>query len=161
MAAPPAASAAGGVKKLAIFPALYGGRFGRRLEKSHEKRTGLVKKLVGNRLSGKVEIVREFASTRGTGPETDVAILKNSWGSGSPKVPNEAFIHNFAKSLGLDLVLIFKITMPERGQGQYKIYMLDIANSRTYTRGGDWARKVGPGIRKALKGLFKDYQRGR
>ena len=165
---PPADQAgapASAVKKLALFPALFQGEFADSLKRGHN---GVLRRL--ERLfeghSDRLRFAYSYHPT--TTPEPYEAFKKlglfeeveeNTWEGFFVKEPNERFIFQSGKKLGVDLVLVYQCSVDKGGSRLYQTFLFDVENLQVYNRSGRWKKgNWGRTMRNAVHEMIEEYR---
>ncbi len=130
------------MKKLALLPALFQGEFADKLKRGHH---GLLRHL--ERLFEEHTDRLRFAYSyhRTTTPEPYEAfkqlglfeeVEENTWHGFFVKEPNERFIFQTGKKLGVDLVLVYQSSLDKGGVHRYRTFLFDVENLQIYKRSG-------------------------
>lgn len=163
-AAQPGAPASA-VKKLALFPALLQGEFADALKQSHP---GALRHL--ERLFEEHTDLLRFAYSyhRTTTPEPYEAFKKlglfeeveeNTWEGFFVKEPNERFIFQTGKKLGVDLVLVYQSSADRGGTRLYQTFLFDVENLQVYKRSGRWVKGYwGRTITQVVNEMIEEYR---
>ncbi len=160
-------TAPGTVARLALFPSLLQGRFAGRLKASYPK---VVKGLSNWIAKNPHQITLEYsyyAIDSNPSPHDQFRKLalyaeaeEKSWSGTFSKSPNDRFIFQSGKKLGVDLVLLHKSENKGGGRRKFEIYLYDIGKIKVYRRAGGWGKgKWTKNLAKALKSMFKEYRR--
>ncbi len=165
---PPAAqpgAPASAVKKLALFPALFQGEFADALKQSHPGALRHLERLFEEHTD---RLRFAYSYHRTTTPEPYEAFKKlglfeegeeNTWEGFFVKEPNERFIFQSGKKLGVDLVLVYQCSVDKGGSRLYQTFLFDVDNLQVYKRSGSWKKgNWGRTMRLVMNEMIEEYQ---
>ncbi len=153
------------VKKLALFPALFQGEFADSLKRDHHYIIRSVERVVERDFEG-LQLAYSFHRT--TTPEPYEAfkqlglfeeVEENTWEGFFVKEPNERFIFQTGKKLGVDLVLVYQSSADRGAARLYKTFLFDVENLQVYKRSGRWKKgNWGRTMRLMMNEMIEEYQ---
>lgn len=164
----PPGTVPGKVARLALFPSLLQGRFAGRLKANHPKVVKGLSNWIAKFPDQVTLAYSYYAIDSNPSPHDKFRRLalyaeagEMSWSGTFSKSPNDRFIFQKGKELGVDLVLLHKSDHNGRKRREFEIYLYDIGNFKVYQRAGRWGKKKWTkNLAKALKSMLKEYRQG-
>jgi TolB-like protein len=149
-----------GAKTLALFPASFTGAGAGKLEQANRKMIAVLQKVL-ERHRERVTPTHSFyplprfpdAKEFGRGHEDFAAKV---WGGGANDEPNKRTVKRVAARLGVELVLMYRVTRDRGSVRTYAVYLFDARAGKMHRKAGEWEKgERRPAMAKAVAGLLR------